>query len=200
MSAANRRALRGAAVVVLVLSLAWSAGFWHFARRASQLSGPPPHGDGIVVLTGGANRIEAAIMLLAQHRAPGLLISGVRPDLDLAHLLRAAGLRLAPGLASRIVLGHAATSTAENAIETAAWANAHDLHRLIVVTAGYHMQRALADIRMALPNATLLPYPVVPPALARPRSFATLRLLCVQYDKWLLVASGLTEAQPSIRR
>ncbi len=183
---------------MLAACLAWGSGFALFAWRALQPPGPPPRGDGIVVLTGGAGRIAAAIALLEANRARLLLISGVEPNLELAGLLRASDVAVAPGsdLRSRIMLGHAATSTLGNAVETADWARANGLHRLIVVTAGYHMPRALDDIEAALPNATLLPYRVLPPGLRTRHSLAgslgVLRLLLSEYDKWLLVASGLT--------
>ena len=183
---------------MLAVILAWGAGFGLFAWRSLQPPGPPPRGDGIVVLTGGGGRIAAAIALLEAHRGRVLLISGVEANLGLADVLRAADVALAPDtdLASRIMLGHVATSTLGNAIEAADWARANGLHRLIVVTAGYHMPRALDEIEAALPNATLLPYRVLPPGLRRrhslTESLSVLRLLLSEYDKWLLVASGLT--------
>ncbi len=184
---------RALLAALLVAILAWSAGFALFTLHAMRPPGSSPRADGIVVLTGGAGRIEAALSLLAADRARLMLISGVTPGLDLPALIRAGDLRLphGRGLWPRISLGHAATSTYGNAIETAAWARGNGLHSLIVVTAGYHMQRALAEIAAALPDATLYAYPVLPPALLRPGSLGTLRLLLSEYDKWLLVASGL---------
>ncbi len=181
---------------MLMTMLAWSTGFALFTLRAMRPAASPPRAGGIVVLTGGASRIEAALSLLAADRARLMLISGVTPGLDLPALIRAGDLRLprGRGLWSRISLGHAATSTCGNAIETAAWAGDKGLHSLIVVTAGYHMQRALAEIAAALPDATLYAYPVRPPALLRPGSLGTLRLLLAEYDKWLLVSSGLAGA------
>ncbi len=182
----------------LLLVLGWCAGFGVFAWHATRPAGPPPQADGIVVLTGGAARIEAGLFLLEAGRAQLMLISGVRSSLRLDALMAASGLRLPQGghVAERITLGHVATSTVGNATETAAWARARNLHSLIVVTAGYHMQRALAEIAASLPGAALHPYPVLPPALLRPCSFGTLRLLAAEYDKWLLVAAGLTSIVP----
>ena len=187
-----------AILLALLLVGGWSAGFGVFAWNATRAPGPPPQADGIVVLTGGAARLEAGLSLLAAGRGQLMLISGVRSSLDLDGMMRASGLHLPQGrgLAERITLGHVATSTVGNAAETAAWARAHGLHSLIVVTAGYHMQRALAEIAAALPDAMLHPYPVLPPALLRPGSLGTLRLLASEYDKWLLVASGLTGSVP----
>lgn len=187
------------ALLALLVVGAWSVGFAIFAWRATRPAGPPPHADGIVVLTGGAARVEAGLFLLSTGHGRLMLISGVSSSLDLDSLMWAAGLRLPQGhnIGERITLGHVATSTVGNATETAVWARAHNLHSLIVVTAGYHMQRALAEIAIALPDAVLHPYPVLPPALLRPGSFGTLRLLASEYDKFLLVASGLTSSVPA---
>ncbi len=191
---AGRGGARLALLAAMLLTLlGWSAGFALFTLHAMRPPAASPRAEGIVVLTGGAGRIEAALSLLAAGRARLMLISGVAPGLDLPALVRAGDLRLphGRGLWPRVSLGHAATTTYGNAVETAAWARGNGLHSLIVVTAGYHMPRALAEIAAALPDATLYAYPVLPPALLRPNSLGTLRLLLSEYDKWLLVASGL---------
>ncbi len=173
------------------LALAWCGGFAWFAYGATRAAPPVPPCDGIVVLTGGAGRIEAALDLLAQGRARLMLISGVSERLELQEVVHAAGRTLSPALAGRISLGHSATSTVGNALETAAWARANGLRSLIVVTAGYHMRRALAEIGTALPEASLHPDPVQPRALSQP-GLGTLRLLAAEYVKWLAVELGLT--------
>ncbi len=171
--------------------LGWLAGFAWFAAEAMRPAGPVPKADGIVVLTGGAGRIDAALDLLAAGRAQLMLISGVSEGVELPDLLRAAGRPDDPRYAGRIALGHAATTTIGNAMETASWARSNGLESLIVVTASYHMRRALAEIGTALPEATLIPDPIQPPAMTRP-SLSTLKLLSSEYTKWLLVVFGLT--------
>ncbi|MCQ8278728.1 YdcF family protein [Acetobacteraceae bacterium KSS8] len=185
--------LRGLAGFAALFILGWLGGFVWFVAEAIRPAGPIPKADGIVVLTGGAGRIGAALDLLDADRAQLMLISGVSEGVDLADLLRAAGRTFEPGYADRIALGHAATTTIGNALETASWARSNGLHSLIVVTAGYHMRRALAEIGTALPEATLIPDPVQPPAMIRP-SLGTLKLLSSEYTKWLLVVFGLTGA------
>lgn len=185
------RLLRPLATLGLLLVLGWCLGFGWFCYTATRPAPPLPDADGIVVLTGGAGRIDAALDLLQQHRARLMLISGVSAHLELEQVARAAGRSLPPDLADRVVLGHNATTTVGNAIETASWARANGLHSLIVVTAGYHMRRALAEIGTALPEVELHPDPVQPPALARP-DLGTLRLLAGEYSKWLVVELGLT--------
>ena len=183
--------LRALAALVAVLALSWCGGFAWFTYAATRPAPSVPDADGIVVLTGGAGRIEAGLDLLEQDRARLLLISGVSERLELDQVLRPAGRSVPRGLGDRISLGHAATSTVGNAIEAPSWARANGLHSLIVVTAGYHMRRALAEISTALPDVTLYPDPVQPPAMGR-TDLWTLRLLAAEYSKWLAVECGLT--------
>ena len=175
---------------VLGLAALWGVGFADFSHAARQPGPPPPPADGIVALTGGADRIETALRLLADGHAPLLLVSGVGRGTDLAEV--AHRVRLDPArLAGRVTLGREATTTLGNAAETAAWARAHGIRRLIVVTAGYHMPRAVLEIRRVLPDVALYPVPVLPPALRGAMDGATVRMLASEYDKLLAVRFGL---------
>lgn len=168
----------------------WSAGFTAFSHDARLKTMRPPSADGIVVLTGGAERIETALRLLADGLAPVLLISGVGRGIDLPELAKR--VRLDPAaIGNRVTLGHEATTTLGNATETAAWARQNDVHKLIVVTAGYHMPRALLELDRYLPGVTLVPVPVQPPAMRGRIDLATIRLLAAEYDKLLAVRLGL---------
>ena len=174
--------------------LAWTAGFVWFVQDVMRPAPLPPRADGIVALTGGADRIATAIQMLAQDRARLLLISGVGPATEFTALFRGTG--IAPGtLAGRITVGRAATDTLGNAEEAADWARAHGLHSLIVVTASYHMRRALTEIGRTLPEATLFAAPVLPPALRSTAGFSTLRLLAGEYTKYLAAQCGLSLLQ-----
>jgi uncharacterized SAM-binding protein YcdF (DUF218 family) len=177
-------------LVMLVLASGWAAGFAWFLHIAVEATAPPPPADGIVVLTGGAERVETALRLLAEGRARLLLVSGVGGAAEFNELAHRAG--VAPSLAPRVTLGRAAASTRGNAAETADWARAHGLHSLIVVTAGYHMPRALTELGRALPEVALYPVAVLPPALRGERDAATLRLLAGEYTKWLATEAGLS--------
>lgn len=184
---------RWPALVLVALLLAaslWAVGFAGFIHDVRLPAPPPPPADGIVALTGGAERIETALHLLAEGKAPVLLISGVGRGTDLAEVARRVALDPAR-LDHRVTLGRAATSTVGNATETAAWARRNNVRRLIVVTAGYHMQRALLEIGHDLPEIELVPVPVQSPALRGRMDFATLRLLASEYNKLLAVRLGL---------
>src|SRR5919107_3712573 len=98
-------------------------------------------------------------------------------------------------LAGRVALGHEATSTRGNAAEIASWARAEHLRSIRVVTAGYHMPRALLELRGALPEVVVLPHPMLPATLRDAGAAGRLRtwsLLLREYLKYLAVRAGLS--------
>ena len=190
MTAPIRRWWGVPAVLALAMVL-WAGGFPWFLRQIEQPAPPLDKADGIVVLTGGADRIEAGLRLLAEGRATWLLISGIGGRADLTTLTRGSGVDVTP-LAERIKLGRKAASTRGNARETAAWARDNGIGTLIVVTAYYHMPRALTELRAALPDVVLRAAPVH--AHGGP---ATTRLLAEEYSKYLLARAGLTAWLPA---
>ena len=126
--------------------------------------------------------------------AARLLVSGTGRG-ELADIIAAAGLepavsaRIAP---AQVTLGRDARSTRGNARETADWAAAHGMGSLIVVTSGYHMRRALWELRRTLPAAVQLrPAPLVP-HLPDGQDHVPLRLLASEYAKWLGAMAGLS--------
>lgn len=201
---APRRGGRWRAVLGLgaLPPLAALLGFlWFLDAAAAPPEAPDRPTDGIVVLTGGAERVRTGLALLAAGKAERLLVSGAHPDARLAELAQAAGQPVAP-LHSRVALGRAARSTRGNAAETAAWARAEGLRSIRVVTAGYHMPRATLELRRALPaEVALVPHPVMPPALrdaaapARPRTWS---LLAGEYAKLIGALLGLAPAPEGI--
>jgi uncharacterized SAM-binding protein YcdF (DUF218 family) len=182
-------ALGGAALAAaFVLSVGW------FIYLTGASSEPPPHADGIVAFTGGQERVETALRLLTQGRAERLLLSGIGGGAELPELARLAGVNALP-IAPRVSIGRSATTTQGNAMETAAWARTNGIRSLLVVTAFYHMPRALLELHRLLPDTTLYPVPVWPPAAQR-WSAATLRLIAEEYIKYLASALGLTTVLP----
>jgi uncharacterized SAM-binding protein YcdF (DUF218 family) len=173
---------------------AWLIGFLYFVHDAMRPTAAPPVADGIVALTGGADRVATAIELLRQDRGKLLLISGVGPNTAGAALFRGTGIDPAT-LSDRITLGREATSTLGNADEAANWARANQLHSLIVVTAGYHMKRAMTELSRTLPDVRLYPVAVLPPALRGVAQLSTLRLLADEYTKWLAAEIGLSRLE-----
>lgn len=142
--------------------LIWVVGLALYGRAVMTMNLYDGHAEGIVVLTGGDGRIEAGLDILEAERAERLLISGVHRDVTVDELLRLN--RGNPALASRVELGFIAQDTLGNADETAAWVEKYQIESLIVVTALYHMPRALMHLGHVLPDVALYPYPVVPKA------------------------------------
>lgn len=169
-------------------------GFALFATNVMR-DHPLPDGsaDGIVVLTGGDYRILEGGRLLNEKRASRLLISGVNAKTSRDDLLKLTNLD--PSLFDCCVdVGYAAQDTVGNAEEARVWANSRKLSRLFVVTSSYHMPRSLAELAIALPEAELIPDPVVPKRFRegawwlRPVTF---RIILSEYVKFLPVAVRL---------
>jgi uncharacterized SAM-binding protein YcdF (DUF218 family) len=143
--------------------------------------------QGVVALTGGADRITDALDLLATGQAERLLITGVNQATsgrEIAHLTP----RLRPLFSCCIDLGYRALNTVGNAAETRRWVHQHGMRSLIVVTSNYHMPRALIEIGRALPGIELVPYPVVTERQKSGSWWADpgmLRLLATEYVKYL---------------
>lgn len=189
---AARRVVRLAGLVLLLSALAWSAGLAWFIRRIDAPPAPVPPADGIVALTGGAERVETALQLLAQDRAPRLLLSGIGGGARLPELDDRSGVD-AGRLAARITLGRGAQSTRGNAVETAVWARREGVHSLIVVTAAYHMPRALLELRREMPDVRMYPMPVRPPGFT---GWLRLRRLAGEFTKLLGAEAGLSFLAP----
>ena len=103
----------GVAVAGRVL-LVFGGGFAWFVHQAGQAGEAPPHTDGIVAFTGGPERVETALRLLAEGRADRLLLSGIGGGAELAELAHRAGVDPLP-LASRVTIDRSAATTRGNA-------------------------------------------------------------------------------------
>lgn len=181
------------ALLVLGLLLIWPVGFVVFYTEIALEPPQAPQADGIVVLTGGGERVAVGLRLLQQGNAGRLLISGVGRAVSLRDLAVASGIDPATlaELADKVTLGRIADSTRGNALETADWVAQGRIGSLIVVTAYYHMPRALAELRAHLPDVALIAYPVHPPEPRAAASAVAWRRLLGEYNKFLAVTLGL---------
>ena len=146
---------------IIIAVIAFIAGFWKFAERVRVEAETPPRAQAIVALTGGSlQRLTTGVRLLEQHKGERLLISGVNRVVTDDELLGEA-LNVDHDLRQCCIdLGRSAEDTLGNASETAAWAREHHYTRLILVTDDYHMPRSVTELRLALPEAEITPYPV----------------------------------------
>lgn len=167
---------------------AWFLGYLHFIYTLPEAPEALMKADGIVALTGGAERLVAAMHLLNDGKGDRLLISGVHSDTSAADVQK---LIDNPGgrFQCCVDLDRAARNTVGNAIETARWARRNGYRTLIVVTAQYHMPRSLIELRHALPDVALTPYPVFPGSARAGdwwRSPAMAKRLASEYTKCLV--------------
>jgi uncharacterized SAM-binding protein YcdF (DUF218 family) len=167
-------------VIVRLLAvslLGWMLGFIWFAVLLPQPLDSRPT-DAIVVLTGGAGRIDRGIALLEADTAKRMLISGVDRSVRPGEL--AAEYDTPEALfACCITLGREAIDTRSNAIETARWLERRDYKTVRLITTDWHMRRAALELRQALPERVAIVYDAVP---SRP----SLTILVREYNKYLL--------------
>lgn len=153
--------IRTLLAVVLIGAVAAGCDFVNFVGRADHALQPhaPAHADGVTALTGASNaRIVAGVELATQLRLP-LLISGVHIDTTTADIARITKVKETE-IQCCVTLGRAAATTEGNGAEVAEWARRHRLKHIIVVTSEYHMDRALLELRRAMPEGDFLPYAV----------------------------------------
>lgn len=179
--------------LVLLLVALWAGGFLLFVRDIQSLAEPPINGalpptQGIVVLTGGSERLATGLALLVAGKGEKLFVSGVHPGLTLDHILPRTEIPAALRMCC-IRIGHAAEDTRGNAEETAVWMEIEGYGSLRLVTSHYHMRRSLLAFRTEMPRLTILPYPVVAGSLQLDAWWAhpgTASLLATEYNKYLL--------------
>ena len=109
-------------MVVAVLLATLIASFQHFVLTLPQATtGQIQFTDGIVVMTGGQQRLDDGVRLLTQGFADKMLISGVGKGVNRAILVQALGLSEAQinALFCCVELDHAAQDTFGNAKSTA---------------------------------------------------------------------------------
>lgn len=134
--------------------------------------------DGIVVLTGGAKRIERGLDLIQRGRAERLLISGVARIVRPKEL--AAQYQADPALFECCVdLGRESVDTRSNGTETARWVKQEKFKSVRLVTTDWHMPRARFELSQQLGNDVK----VVTDAVQSKPSF---RALFTEYNKYLL--------------
>ncbi|WP_417592143.1 YdcF family protein [Parasphingorhabdus sp.] len=160
------------------LLLLWIIGFAWFAIDLPRPAGDDAHTGSVVVLTGGAGRIDRALDILEAKAAGRLLVSGVDRDVKPAEL---AAEYDRPGALFDccIDLGFQAVDTRSNALETARWAARRGDKSVRLVTSDWHMRRALLELERAMPPEVRL----LPDAVQTQPSLGT---LFTEYNKYLM--------------
>lgn len=176
----------------------FAGGFIAFAISATTAQEPQAQkADAIVVVTGGEDRISAALGLLRQGSGRRLLISGVNPRTSAAAIRDQTGERRQL-FECCVDIGREASDTIGNAEEARDWAGAHGYRSLIVVTSAYHMPRTLAEFARAMPQIDFVAHPVSSRHTRdRPwwRHPGSLRLLASEYVKYIAAITRLAWAR-----
>lgn len=162
--------------LIAFVLLTYILGFAWFALALPQAS--DESADAVVVLTGGANRIDRALALLEDDRVKKMLISGVDKDVKPKEL--AAEYKRDEKLFSCCIdLGFRSVDTRSNALETARWVARHDVQSLMLVTHDWHMRRARLELDNAIDgNVTIINDAV--------KTEPSLKILFTEYNKYIL--------------
>lgn len=180
-----RLVMRCLFLVITFLAVALCAGFFIYVRTLeAYVPDKSAKADGIVVLTGGSQRIADAAILLIEGRARRMLITGVNETTTRKEI--AVSYPVVAGCC--VDLDYRALNTVGNAIETRRWVESNNFQSLLVVTSTYHMPRTLLELQHVLPEVTLLPYPVTTAQSDNGRwltDSAALRFLAWEYIKYV---------------
>ncbi len=177
-------------VIFLVIVFGLQLGsFVRYVGLVTRPAVPLTHqSDGIVILTGGQNRLESAIYLLNKADGRRLLITGVNASLSDQNLKKIMPIR-ASLFQCCVDIDKSALNTIGNALATKDWVRARNIRSLIVVTGAFHMPRALKELRHALGDIELTAYPVnVPQGHNWWRDHSRLRDLLREYMKLMAVS------------
>ena len=134
--------------------------------------------DGIVVITGGAGRIEHGVEILSEGKAKRMLVAGTDPSVTKGDIIHRLGgkkklVQCCVDLCSESV------DTRSNAEETRRWLERRHYKSVRLVTSDWHMRRARYEFRRELGDT----YQVVPDAVRSEPGFMT---LFGEYNKYLL--------------
>ncbi|SNY90804.1 Uncharacterized SAM-binding protein YcdF, DUF218 family [Cohaesibacter sp. ES.047] len=146
------RVLRIVVVLASLVLLCLGAGlavFTGYVLLASEKT--PQAADAIVVVTGGAGRLERAVELLNEGLGKKLLISGVHPGYSNKTLQHRYKLT-SEQIKCCVELDSQALNTVANATQTSLWAHNNDYKSLIIVTSAYHMPRTMLEMYRAAPD------------------------------------------------
>ena len=141
------------------------AGLQHFVLNLPKISSPlSPTTDGIVVITGGQQRLDDGLRLLQIGAGKALLVSGVGHGVNKSILADELNLG-APFMTLLnccVTLEFKASDTRGNALAASQWAAKNKFQSLRLVTSNYHMPRAKHVFTSKMPHIELYFWPVSP--------------------------------------
>lgn len=206
MSKDNPYKMRGwqwVLTVIVGVAFLWLAGFGLFTEyvRGMQPQNPSEPTDAIIVLTGGAQRVNKGLDLLSTGQGKKLFITGVNGHVSLQEIMN---LWKRPIIEEDsndccIVLDHKARNTIQNAQETKAWAQKEHIKTLRLVTSDYHMPRARLEFKHNIPGIIILAWPVKAHT-EKAETNELLRLSFGEYNKTLLTLAKFYLMPEDVRK
>ena len=166
----------------------WLAGIIVFAWKINHMEEPNlQKTDAIIALTGGRNRISEALKLFEKGLSHKMFISGVGKDISLNDIRQALHINLNKN--KHIDIGHKASNTVENAIETHEWITKNNIKSIRLVTSNYHIARSLLEFQEYNPNLKIILHPVYSENIEKKwwTSWRTFSLIFKEYNKLLYV-------------
>ncbi len=187
--------------LLILLILGFVAGlFWYAGQIPAAPSGYTQRTDAVIVLTGGSKRLGKGFRLLRERKAKELLITGVGKGVTLAELLSQQQLdSLEDAIDARAIsLDYAAISTATNATAAHDWMEQKGFKTARLVTANYHMPRALLEFGAAMPTIEFYPEPVFPEKEFQQDAWYmepnSIKLLTLEYLKYIVTSLKLSQS------
>lgn len=164
-----------------IIFILWLLGFAWFALWLPQPLGKQST-DAVVVLTGGAGRIDRGLEILQSGQAKRMLISGVGRDVKAADLAERYP-ESAKFFDCCVALGFEAVDTRSNGLEVSRWMARRGYKSVRLITNDWHMRRAEFEIEQALPETVTLYTDAV-------KTEPSLWALWMEYHKYLLRRLG----------
>jgi uncharacterized SAM-binding protein YcdF (DUF218 family) len=137
----------------------WAFGLIDFYYKTQQFSDQNFSADGIVILTGGKERIQKGMALFQKLKAKRVLISGVDKIVKL-EIIKAKQLKGYDDFHQFTDLGYGAVNTFSNALEAATWVKQHDFKSIALVTSHFHMPRSFWLFTKTMPEIEIFPISV----------------------------------------
>ena len=176
---------------VLLTLPCFLAGLQHFVLNLPKISSSVgPTTDGIVVITGGQQRLDDGLRLLQIGAGKALLVSGVGRGVNKSILADKLELS-APVMTLMdccVTLEFEAGDTRGNALAASQWAEKNKFQSLRLVTSNYHMPRAKHVFTSKMPDIELYFWSVSPADLTLEtwwKKSDMIRLLAREYAKYL---------------
>ena len=175
----------------LACGIVWLTGLMAFLLFSASLCSPRPVQPVAVVFTGGSERVETSLRLLATGQVQKLLISGVAPGSDLPIILEKCGASASTDRSAvysfpphSVELGLRALDTLGNAMEASKWLQSQPaLNSCSLIDSDYHLARSLWELRRRLPSHWKVE-PFCISSAGKPWSLRA-ELFLKEYHKWI---------------